>query len=92
MGIWELEEDKLKKKFKGRFMDYEDKRISEVIKGYIAQAIIYYITGEPFCPQKGCRLFNAHWQEDLIYAQVKKKRFCRRHSAVLDKIRKETLY
>lgn len=87
LGIWNLQEDKLKKKFKGRFIDYQDKRLTEVIKGYIAQGLFFYITGEPFCKNKNCRLFNAHWQEDLLYAQVKSGNFCNRHREILQKIR-----
>ena len=86
LGIWNIEEAKLKRKFKGRFIDYEDKRMNEVLKGYIAQALFFYITGEPFCNKKDCRLFNAHWQEDLIYSQIKRGRFCRSHKAILKKI------
>lgn len=79
LGVWDMEADKVKARFKGRFIDYQDKRMTEVLKGYIAQAIFFYITGEPFCENKDCRLFNAHWQEDLIHAQIKKRKFCRRH-------------
>lgn len=87
LGIWNIEEDKLKKKFKARFIDYHDRRLSEVIKGYIAQALFFYILGSPFCKQKSCRLFNAHWQEDLIYSQIKSSNFCAKHKKVLEKIK-----
>lgn len=70
----------LKKEFRGRFIDYDDKRLTEVIKGYILQAIFYRLSGEPFCENKKCRLFNAHWQQELLQAQIKnKKELCRRH-------------
>ena len=88
LGIWEKEEAELKQRFKGRFIDYGDKRITEVLKGYIAQAIFFYIIGEPFCKNKNCRLFNAHWQEDLIYTQIKRGEFCTRHKRVLKNIKK----
>ena len=88
LGIWEREEVKIKQKFKGRFIDFQDKRMTEVIKGYIAQALFSYITGEPFCPDKSCRLFNAHWQEDLIKTQIKSGRFCPKHKRVLKNIKK----
>lgn len=91
LGIWDMEEPKLKKKFKGRFIDYQDKRITEVLKGLIAQAIFFYITGEPFCKDKACRLFNAHWQEELIYAQLESGKFCNRHKRALEEIRKKYL-
>lgn len=87
LGIWVREEHKVKQKFKGRFIDYEDKRINEALKGYIAQALFFYITGEPFCAQKACRLYNAHWQQDLIYSQIKKGKLCRFHAGQLKNIR-----
>jgi hypothetical protein len=87
LGTWEIEQDKIKNKFRSRFIDYQDKRMNEVIKGYIAQALFFYINGESFCKNKGCRLFNAHWQEDLIYAQIKIGEFCNRHRRILNKIK-----
>lgn len=86
LGIWDIEEARLKKKFKSRFIDYADKRTNEVLKGYIAQGLFFYIMGEPFCPQKSCRLYNAHWQEDLIYCQIKSGKFCKSHQKMLEKI------
>jgi hypothetical protein len=83
LGVWEIEEPRLKEKFKGRFIDYQDKRMSEVLKGYVSQALFFYITGEPFCPDKSCRLYNAHWQEDLIYSQIKSGEFCAVHKKIL---------
>ncbi len=91
LGIWEIEEAKIKKKFKGRFIDYEDKRITEVLKGYVAQALFFYITQEPFCKQKSCRLYNSHWQEGLIYSQITSGEFCSRHKSILQKLKKRRL-
>ena len=74
----------LNEKFRGRFIDYEDKRLTEVAKGYVMQAIFYYLTGEPFCEDKGCRLYNAHWQDELIFAQLESEyEFCPRHTRLL---------
>lgn len=87
LGIWNIEEDKIKRKFKARFIDYADKRMNEVLKGYIAQSLFFYITGELFCQQKSCRLFNAHWQEDLIYSQIKLGKFCPKHKKLLKQIK-----
>lgn len=67
-----------------RFIDYGDSRTTDVIKGYIAQAIFYHVTGDPFCDDRGCRLFNAHWQEEMIYAQIEAPyEFCERHKEYL---------
>lgn len=83
LGIWPLKEEALKKEFKGRFIDYQDPRLIEVMKGYLAQAIFYFMIGEPFCPKKTCRLYNSHWQEDLICSQIKIGKFCPRHKRIL---------
>ena len=39
-------------------------------KGYLAQALFFYATGEPFCDNRNCRLFNAHRQEEMLLAQL----------------------
>jgi len=75
----------LKDKFKGSFIDYEDERLTEVTKGYVMQAIFYSLTGNPFCEDKGCRLYNAHWQEELIFSQLESGyEFCGQHARILD--------
>ncbi len=87
LGVWELKEREIKKKFKGQFIDYDDRRLAEVSKGYFAQALFFYITGEPFCNRKSCRLYNAHWQKDLIYSQIRRGVFCKQHRTALERIR-----
>ena len=87
LGVWEVEEAKIKQKFKARFIDYDDTRITEVLKGYVAQGLFFYMKGEPFCQKRGCRLFNAHWQEDLIYSQIKSAKFCPEHKKLLKQIK-----
>ncbi len=70
--------------FKERFIDYGDKRLTEVMKGYVMQAVFYSLTGDPFCEDKSCRLYNAHWQEELIFAQLESGyEFCQRHTTLL---------
>lgn len=62
----------------------DDPRSTEVMKGYLAQAIFYHATGEPFCEDRACRLFNAHWQEDLLFSQLNGEReFCEHHENIL---------
>lgn len=76
----------LKDKFRDSFLDYGDERLTEVVKGYAMQAVFYSLTGEPFCEDRGCRLYNAHWQEELIFAQLKSGyEFCPRHAELLKK-------
>ena len=89
LGVWDIEELKIKRRLRKRFIDYQDKRLSEVLKGYIAQGLFFYSTGQPFCKHKKCRLYNAHWQEDLIYSQIKSAKFCRQHQRFLDKFIKQ---
>jgi len=86
LGIWDREAHRITERFKGLFIDYGDRRLTEVIKGYIAQALFFHITGDPFCPRKTCRLFNAHWQEDLIRAQIASGAFCNRHTKFLTRL------
>ena len=61
-------------RYKDRFLKHNDSRISEVSEGYLLQAIMYFETGEAFCNDKNCRLFNAHWQEELLFTQIKNKK------------------
>ncbi|MFH1774747.1 MAG: DUF6775 family putative metallopeptidase [Methanobacteriota archaeon] len=75
-------EELLKLKYRGRFIDYDDERLTEVAKGCVMQAIFYQIFGEAFCESKNCRLYNAHWQEELINAQLEDN-FCERHEKML---------
>ncbi|HJU13605.1 MAG TPA: DUF6775 family putative metallopeptidase [Candidatus Nitrosotalea sp.] len=79
--------DAIKTEFDGRFLQYDDPRLGIVARGYAMQAIFYYLTGTPFCESKECLLYNAHWQEDLLHAQVEIGRLCTDHQKVLDKLR-----
>jgi len=70
-------------------IDYGDDRTTEILKGYCAQAVYYFVTGEAFCDDVGCRLHNAHWQRDMIYAQIKSPyEFCEVHRKRLDELRR----
>ena len=77
----------LKDSFKESFIDYADERLTDVARGYTMQAVFYALTGAPFCEDKGCSLYNAHWQEELIFAQLKSGyEFCQRHTEFLEKL------
>ncbi len=78
--------DILKEKYKGRFLEYHDSRLSKIIEGYFLQALFYYETTEPFCSNKECRLFNAHWQKDLLHSQLEIGRLCQDHQMLLEKL------
>jgi hypothetical protein len=82
----------LKERFHGQFLDHDDPRLTEVAKGYVMQAIAYQLTGEAFCPDPDCRLFNAHWQEEMMRAQLaaeRKSEYCRQHERILAALRGE---
>ena len=81
-----LNVDIIENQFKGKYLEYHDSKISEIIKGYALQALFYYLTGESFCESKECRLFNAHWQADLLHSQIESGKLCNRHQQILDVI------
>lgn len=82
--------DMLEKHFQGQFLVYDDPRLTGVIKGYCMQALFYHLAGDPFCDDLNCRLYNAHWQHELIHAQLASPyEFCPRHLKVLENLRKE---
>lgn len=76
----------LKNQFKGKYLEYHDVKLSEIIKGYAMQTLFYYLTGQPFCESKDCRLYNAHWQEDLLHSQIVSSNLCDQHQKILDEI------
>lgn len=79
-----MDPEELKQEFNDRFIDHDDTRMTELVKGYVMQALFYHMTGDPFCTDRSCRLFNAHWQEELIRAQSGNGvGFCSVHQKVL---------
>ena len=79
-----IEKITLKKEFAGRFIDHNDPRLTEIMKGYIMQAIFYQMGENVFCHDKNCRLYNAHWQEELIQSQLDSPyEFCPTHRCIL---------
>lgn len=81
-----MDANSLKKKLAGRFIDYGDSRMTEVATGYVLQALFFFVTGgEPFCESDSCRLYNAHWQEDLIRTQVENPVLCLKHMSLANK-------
>jgi len=78
--------ESIKQKYKGTYLENNDSRLSKVVEGYLLQAIFYYEIGEPFCENSNCRLFNAHWQKDLLDSQLKTRKLCEIHQKILKKI------
>ena len=80
------ETDDIKEKYQDEFLKYHDSQISQIVEGYLLQAIMYYETGEAFCEQKDCRLFNAHWQKELLFTQLESKKLCEKHIEIIKKM------
>ena len=80
--------EELKEQYQGKFLDHGDSRMIEVLKGYAMQAILFHLTGDPFCDDKDCRLFNSHWQEEVLHSQLNGQyEFCPRHEKILKGLR-----
>jgi hypothetical protein len=77
--------DELEAEFAGQYLIYKDERTLDVIKGYALQAVFYTLFKEPFCEKKTCRLYNAHWQSELLDSQLKSGKLCPNHQQMLDR-------
>ncbi|MFW6448879.1 MAG: DUF7001 family protein [Halobacteriota archaeon] len=64
----------------GAFLRTDDPRTTDVLAGIVLQAVHYLETGEAFCPDPTCRLYNAHRQPELLRAQLEDPPFCDRHA------------
>lgn len=80
----------LKTRFAGRFIEYGEDRVTEAVKAYALQALFFFITsGEPFCKNKKCSLYNAHWQEELI-GIIENGGLCGRHCQMVSLFNKRS--
>ena len=79
--------EEIKKKYKGEFLEYNDPRLPDIVEGILLQIIFYYETGDAFCDNNQCRLFNAHWQKDLFNTQIENKKMCEKHENILTKMK-----
>jgi hypothetical protein len=80
-----LSDELLAAHFQGEFLVHDDQRLTEVMKGYVMQAVFYCLEGDPFCSDHNCRLYNAHWQHELLHAQLNASyEFCHVHAGVLN--------
>jgi len=76
----------LVQQFSGRYLETDDARTEQVLRGYLAQCLFYSHGLQPFCDDRDCMLFNAHWQEEMIRAQVESGRLCASHAEQLRKM------
>ncbi|MFZ0512026.1 MAG: DUF6775 family putative metallopeptidase [Candidatus Nitrosopolaris sp.] len=68
-----------------KYLDYGDYRINFIAVGYVLQALFFFLKeGDPFCNDSNCRLYNAHWQEELIHSQIETESLCNEHATLLD--------
>lgn len=61
--------EELDKIFKGRYVEYDDPKITSILTSYALQVIFYEITGNGFCENPECCLSNSHWQEEVLNVQ-----------------------
>ncbi|MXV62384.1 hypothetical protein GS429_09975 [Natronorubrum sp. JWXQ-INN-674] len=69
----------------GEFLIEDDPRTTDALKGYVLQTVDYLETGEAFCDREMCRLYNAHYHEDLIDAQLREPQFCTTHARLYER-------
>ena len=55
--------------FRGKFIDYEDERITKIASAYVLQPLLHNFSGKEFCQNGGCALFNSHWQREVLDIQ-----------------------
>ncbi len=87
MALGSVPFEAVKEPFRGQFIDYDDRRLTHVLEGYVLQCLFYHIAGEAFCEDATCRLFNAHWQAEVLRAQIESGSLCRRHASLAAAIR-----
>jgi hypothetical protein len=71
----------LENEVEGEFLVADDPRTTEALKGYVLGAYHYLETGEAFCEDEDCRLYNAHRQPGVVRAQLRDPEFCDEHAA-----------
>jgi hypothetical protein len=70
----------------GQFINYHDPRINDVIEGLVLRLLFYFITSEdPFCEDRICRFFNAHFENDVIRVNIKEKKIRQSHKILINK-------
>ncbi|MBS3781014.1 MAG: hypothetical protein KGY66_00210 [Candidatus Thermoplasmatota archaeon] len=70
-----------------RPMTYSDERMETAVKSYLLQTVFWRLLGDPSCDKEGCRLYNSHWQRELIENQIKGE-LCEEHKDRLQQFKK----
>lgn len=71
-----------------KYITRNDSRISQVVQGLLLQSVVYYETGQAFCTDSACRMYNAHWQSDLVRTQITNPKLCAMHEKVIHRMQK----
>lgn len=86
-----LSKESLQEIYQGRFLVHGDPWLEEVAKGYAMQAFFFYLIGNPFCEDRHCRLFNSHWQEELLHCQLGGTyEYCPEHEEMLRALKRKS--
>lgn len=64
--------------------EFPSEQLPDMILGCLLQAIFFFYTGDPFCENKNCRLFNAHWLKDMIESQIISGKLCEKHKRIAE--------
>lgn len=64
------DKDEIAQRYAKEFLRYRDPRTAQIAKGYLLQAAFYHETGDAFCADMRCSLYNSHWQRDLLRKQA----------------------
>ncbi|RNJ77742.1 MAG: hypothetical protein EB830_01510, partial [Nitrosopumilus sp. H13] len=56
----------LESRYAGEYLRAGDPGMVGAAGIYLMQAVMYHETGEAFCTDARCRLYNAHWQSELL--------------------------
>ena len=86
LGMEDAAAVKLQEEFRQRALVHDDPRLTQVLQGQVLQALFYHLTGEAFCPERTCTLYNAHWQEEMLQAQLDGE-LCPHHREELRRLR-----
>lgn len=68
--------------YRGKFIEYNDSRMTPILGSYALQAVAYAVSGKEFCDDKTCCLYNSHWQQEVLRAQLDGK-FCHIHREIM---------
>ena len=61
----------LERLYKGRYVEYDDPKTSPIICSYALQAVYCELTGNEFCGDSECCMYNSHWQEEVLRLQFR---------------------